>query len=243
MKNKKILLNYIYFIFIFLYLSSKLFFSFSWEIKANQENQILESSDQLSLSFTIEKGLIQKYQYENKIYKELYPEYLEKEHIPQRLFQNLSQDIKKNLLSIFIILFVDFMILLYLKSFYFKLTFSIPFRKILLIFILILFFINLYFVERTIVSEKFQFYQNYLFFLPVFIDSLIIFITTWYLFEPFNLPQKTSFLDFYFSSSFDFQNKIKQIFKSFKDLVIISFIAIFIVNLFLFPVYYTTNYF
>jgi len=223
MQKKNVLLNYIFFILIFFYFSLKLLLSF--EIQSDSKIHLKE-------------GLVSKYLIENKIYKELYPEFLEREHIPQRLFQSLSQEIKKNLFSIFIIIFVDILIILFLISLYYQLTYSLPFRKILLSLILLILFINLYFIERNLVARNFEIYQNYLYFLPIIIDSILIFLSTWLLMDNFYLSQKTSFLDFYFSHSFPFLEKIKQILKISGDLFFISLIGIIIVNLFLLPIYY-----
>ncbi len=222
-------LNIIFFVLIFFYFSLKLFITFDFEINLEEKP---------SLSIELKHGLIQKYIIEKRIYSELDSDFLEREHIPQRLFLNLSQDIKKNLISIFIIFFLDILILLFLFAFYYNLTFTIPFQKLLLTLILMILFLNLYFVDRYNVSEKFQFYQNYLLFLPLIWDSLLIFISTWLLFDRFHLRIKKPFLDFYYSKTFVFKNKFLQLILILRDLTFLSLISVFVVNLFLFPIYY-----
>jgi hypothetical protein len=230
MNHNQRILNIIFFVLIFFYFSLKLFITFDFEINFKEEKH--------SLSIELKNGLIQKYNIEKKIYAELDSDFLEREHIPQRLFLLLSQDIKKNLLSIFIILFLDILILLFLYALYHNLTFTIPFQKLLLILILMILFINLYFVERYNISEKFQFYQNYFLFLPLIWDSILIFICTWLLFEHFDLNIKKPFLDFYYSKTFVFKTKLIQLTLIFRDLTFLSLISVFVVNLFLLPIYY-----
>jgi hypothetical protein len=230
MNHNQRILNIIFFVLIFFYFSLKLFITFDFEINFKEEKH--------SLSIELKNGLIQKYDIEKKIYAELDSDFLEREHIPQRLFLLLSQDIKKNLFSIFIILFLDILILLFLYALYHNLTFTIPFQKLLLILILMILFINLYFVERYNISEKFQIYQNYFLFLPLIWDSILIFICTWLLFEHFDLNIKKPFLDFYYSKTFVFKTKLIQLTLIFRDLTFLSLISVFVVNLFLLPIYY-----
>jgi hypothetical protein len=230
MNHYQRILNIIFFVLIFFYFSLKLFITFDFEINFKEEKH--------SLSMELKNGLIQKYNIEKKIYAELDSDFLEREHIPQRLFLLLSQDIKKNLFSIFIILFLDILILLFLYALYHNLTFTIPFQKLLLILILMILFINLYFVERYNISEKFQIYQNYFLFFPLIWDSILIFICTWLLFEHFDLNIKKPFLDFYYSKTFVFKTKLIQLTLIFRDLTFLSLISVFVVNLFLLPIYY-----
>jgi len=230
MNHNQRILNIIFFVLIFFYFSLKLFITFDFGINFKEEKH--------SLSIELKNGLIQKYDIEKKIYAELDSDFLEREHIPQRLFLLLSQDIKKNLFSIFIIFFLDILILLFLYALYHNLTFTIPFQKLLLILILMILFINLYFVERYNISEKFQFYQNYFLFLPSIWDSILIFICTWLLFEHFDLNIKKPFLDFYYSKTFVFKTKLIQLTLIFRDLTFLSLISVFVVNLFLLPIYY-----
>jgi len=230
MNHSQKALNIIFLVLIFFYFSLKLFITFDFEINFNAEEP--------SLSIELKHGLIQKYIIEKRIYTELDSEFLEREHIPQRLFLNLSQDIKKNLISIFIIFFLDILIILFLYALYHNLTFTIPFQKLLLILILLILFINLYFVERYNISEKFQFYQNYFLFLPLIWDSILIFISTWLLFDHFDLSIKKPFIDFYYSKNFVFKTKLIQLILILRDLTFLSLISVFVVNLFLLPIYY-----
>ncbi len=231
----------IFFGIILLYFNLKLFFSIEFYTpyyNFNQEFADIVNLEEKNIGLYLDKGLIYRYYLEKEFYKNLYPNHLENEHIPQRIFQYLSQDIKKNLISIIIIIILDILILLLLVSMIYELSFHFQFRKLLLLFILFTLFINLLLIERPKLLKFINFDNNVIFYIPVVFDSILIFFTTWFLFEPSKKQQLKPFLDFYFHDKIILSKKIPQFIQTLKEMFIISIISLIITNLFLFPIFY-----
>ncbi len=231
MDKKYIYFNLLYFFIILFYFNFKLFYTYEIQVIENINN---DNTIQLKLY----DGLIKKYFFEKDIFHSLYPYMLENEHIPQRLFENFSQEIRKNFISISLIISLDLFIILYSLSIINKLSFLIPFRKLIVFIIITLLFMNLIFIERPMVLKNFNLYQNYILLIPIFIDSILIFLSTLFFFYNYKWSHLKSFLDFYFVKKFDFTKRLYQLITILRDLFIISLIGILIVNIFLLPIFY-----
>ncbi|MFN3603630.1 MAG: hypothetical protein ACK4UJ_02835 [Leptonema sp. (in: bacteria)] len=224
-------IGFIYFLFVGCYLLFQLFFSL--EIRVNSkgiENQ--------PLIITLEKGILQKYFLEKEIYEEMYPSYLDNEHKPQRLFQSLSQEIKKNLISIFVILFLVVLIVFLLYAMNYNVSFYPAFKKqILFVFLIVLLFI-IFFIRKGEIYQVFLQTQSYLSFLPIFIESILLFLTTFLLVSKVPFYEKKPFLDLYYKQQFELKKKLINFIKFIRDLIFISLVSLILVNFLLFPIFY-----
>lgn len=243
MNIKSKTIEIIFFVVILLYFNFKLFFSIEF-ITPNYQTieqvnlNSLEDKEKNQLSFFLDKGLIYKYYFQREFFNNLYPSYLDNEHIPNRIFQYLSQDMKKNLISIFIIIALDILIILLLITILHQLSFYFQFKKLLLIFILISLFINLLLIERPKLIKLLNLENQFQFFIPLIFNSLLIFFSTWFLLDKPSEEKLKPFLNFYFKNQFELTQKIPSLFLTIKEMFIISIISVFITNAFLFPVFY-----
>lgn len=225
---------------ILLYFNFKLFFSMEFTTPYNQiQNESNTNiSEEKKIIILFDKGLIHKFSLEQELFKNLYPENLDNEHIPQRIFQHLSQDMKKNLISIIVIFVLNLLIILLIISMIYELSFYYQFRTLILLFILVSLFINLILIERPKLIRIMTIENNIIFFVPVIFDSLLIFFTTWFLMESSSKQKLKSFLDFYFHDKIELGRKIPQFLRTTKEMLFISIISVLITNIFLFPVFY-----
>ena len=224
-------IHFFYFVLIQLYLLFQLFFSIEINEKKNQN-----SSQEIHI--TLGKGILQKYFLELEIYQNTYSELIENEHKPQRLFQNLNMDIKKNLIVIFLYLFLFFLIILLMFVMYYRISFYSIFKKQIYFLFLILLLFDVFFIKRNKLLEIYLITQSYWSFLYVYIESMLIFLTTFFLI--FEEKPKTTrpFLDLYYKKGYEIKNKLKNFIIFFKDLIIIALVSTLIVNVFLFPIFY-----
>lgn len=227
MPLKEKLSTYIFFTFVIFYFIFQLFFSIEFATGNSKTPTIL-----------IEKGILQKYFVEKEIYQSLYPNLLENEHKPQRLFQTLSQEIQKNLL-ITIVLFVLFVLIVFLFfTMHYNISFYTIFKKQILFILLIIFLSDIFFLRRVEAYQLFRQNQNYIYFLTIFLDSIFVFFSTFFLIQKVEQVDSKSFLDLYYSKKIQFKTIFKNFINLFKDLFLISIISLLLVNLFLFPIFY-----
>ncbi|MCS7205374.1 MAG: hypothetical protein NZ853_06735 [Leptospiraceae bacterium] len=196
--------------------------------KIKSQNQIQDFPISLN-------GLIVQYFFLMEFKEELQSNEISSEFIPQRAFQMMSMEFRKNLTLILTFLFLDMLIVLYLISYLNGLSFSIKFRKLLLILILVVLLIDVFLIRKVESSTEF-FFLDLKFFSNV-LDSLFLFMTTFYIFEKEpHTPQK-KYLDFLLKKDVFVFNLNKQYLLLFRDFSIIIFIALVVVNILLFPLF------
>lgn len=230
MPLKEKLSTYIFFIFVIFYLIFQLFFSI--EFKFNSSEGLKNPT------ILIREGILQKYFLEKEIYQALYPNLLENEHKPQRLFQNLSQEIQKNLLTSIVISILFVLIIFLFFTMHYNISFYPIFKKQILFILLIIFLSDIFFLRRVEAYQLFNQTRNYIVFITIFLESIFVFFSTFFLIQKVNQENPKPFLDLYYLKKIQFRKTLENFIKLFKDLFIISIVSFLLVNLFLFPIFY-----
>lgn len=159
-KEKRI--SYVYFVLIQLYLIFQLFFS----LEISEKTNIHEFQ---KFNITFGNGILHKYFLELEMYRNTYSDFIDNEHKPQRLFQSLNMDMKKNLIVIFLYSSLFFLIILVIFAMHYNVSFYSALKKqIYFIFLIILLF-DVFFIKRNELIEIYLKTKSYEIFLYVFL--------------------------------------------------------------------------